>query len=152
MRRPAKLLVACPSAIREIGQTNCRLGSTKCDAARSCKWPAASSAPSLRIRQSTHCCRFPHDTGWTAVDPLRILDMEPRRWQHPDLPEWGLCDLDSRVAKGRNTTYRKGSDEGALRTRATGISQVHSYGCSAFCSCSSFSAGASVSNVIFGNA
>jgi hypothetical protein len=22
---------------------------------------------------STHCCRFPHDTGWTAVDPFRTF-------------------------------------------------------------------------------
>ena len=22
---------------------------------------------------STHCCRFPHDNGWTAVDPLRTF-------------------------------------------------------------------------------
>src|SRR6516165_5608788 len=39
IRRLAKLLVACPSAIREIGQTNRLLRSTQGDTARSCKWP-----------------------------------------------------------------------------------------------------------------
>src|SRR5262249_3037213 len=24
--------------------------------------------------ETTHCCRFPDDRGWTAVDPLRTLD------------------------------------------------------------------------------
>src|SRR5215469_1855172 len=39
IRRLAKLLVACPSAIREIGPTNRSLRSTQGDTARSCKWP-----------------------------------------------------------------------------------------------------------------
>src|SRR3974377_987584 len=39
IRRLAKLLVACPSAIREIGQTNRSLRSTQGDTARSCDWP-----------------------------------------------------------------------------------------------------------------
>src|SRR5215472_11019842 len=28
--------------------------------------------------QSTHCGRFPHDTGWTAVDPLPTFAREFR--------------------------------------------------------------------------
>src|SRR6516162_1061477 len=39
IRRPAKLLVACPSAIREIGQTNRSVLSTQSDTARSREWP-----------------------------------------------------------------------------------------------------------------
>ena len=39
IRRLAKLLVACPSAIRETGQTNGSLRSTQSDNARSSEWP-----------------------------------------------------------------------------------------------------------------
>ena len=30
----------------------------------------------------THCCRFPHDTGWTAVDPKAVVPSYPPL-QHP---------------------------------------------------------------------
>jgi len=28
---------------------------------------------SVEGRLTTHCCRFPHDNGWTAIDPNRTL-------------------------------------------------------------------------------
>jgi hypothetical protein len=33
----------------------------------------AEGCPILERRFSTHCCRFLHDTGWTAVDPLQTF-------------------------------------------------------------------------------
>jgi len=39
-----------------------------------CQFRAPSERP-----ESTHCGRFPHDTGWTAVDPKRPL-VPPEGW------------------------------------------------------------------------
>ena len=35
--------------------------------------PGRSNARRREGRLSTHCSRFPHDTGWTAVDPYRTV-------------------------------------------------------------------------------
>jgi hypothetical protein len=47
--RLEKLLVACPFAIKEIGQTNCRPGSTKSYTVRSWRMATRVVAPSLRM-------------------------------------------------------------------------------------------------------
>src|SRR5580704_14564425 len=58
IRRLAKLLVACPSAIREIGQTNRSLRSTQGDTARSCE-----------MAGKAHPCRRRRRCEMTAIHP-----------------------------------------------------------------------------------
>src|SRR5262249_20665638 len=75
IRRLAKLLVACPSAIREIGPTNRSLRSTQGDTARSCKWPerptrvvgavAANDGNPPRLCENTRYGTF--SVEWIAV-------------------------------------------------------------------------------------
>src|SRR5215467_483420 len=74
IRRLAKLLVACPSAIREIGQTNRSLRSTLGDTVRS--WTAVFSVGQENFRRSVSSLTLAR-VGLINDVPLGIVRLRP---------------------------------------------------------------------------
>src|SRR5262249_26054182 len=72
--------------------------STRSSTGRSCNLYLTSKRPLLCIRalraaksggpESTHCCRFPRDNGWTAVDPKQSFEFCSARAHRPIASLW----------------------------------------------------------------